>query len=150
MRQRVKWTGSVKHTLQHNTRTALEKTHMLGELNTFCTHAVTNQHIKNTQHSPSPPTFIHIIKDVLKHCVCVRVSHQTLNPRLCGCLLPALCLAKYLSLYCFFFLPNHVQLACCSCLVFSMAIHATRLKTHTHTRMRVIRCGLTLIRCHSQ
>lgn len=45
------------------------------------------------------------------------------------CLLPALCLAKYLSLYCFFFLPNHVQLACCSCLVFSMAIHATRLKS---------------------
>lgn len=41
--------------------------------------------------------------------------------------LPALCFAKYLSLYCFFFLPNQVQLACCSCLVFSMAMQATRL-----------------------
>lgn len=46
---------------------------------------------------------------------------------------PALCFAKYLSLYCFFFLPNQVQLACCSCFVFSMAIHATRLpETHKH------------------
>lgn len=47
--------------------------------------------------------------------------------------LPALCLARYLSLYCFFFFPNQVQLACCSCLVFSIAIQATRLqRSHTH------------------
>lgn len=53
--------------------------------------------------------------------------------------LPALCLARYLSLYCFFFFPNHVQLACCSCLVFSIAIHATRLETHN-----TIYCNINL------
>lgn len=57
---------------------------------------------------------------------------------------PALCFAKYLSLYCFFFLPNQVQLACCSCLVFSMAMQATRLSNTQHKHVQLLFLTLNL------
>ena len=42
--------------------------------------------------------------------------------------LPALCLARYLSRYCFFLRPNHVHDACCSFFARSMARQATLLR----------------------